>query len=49
MAPAPLTQLCWVMAQVEPLGSRPRQPLGGSVLSGGGICLWGWKKLYPEQ
>lgn len=39
MAPAPLTQLCWVMPQVEPFGSRPKQPLGGFVLSGGDLCL----------
>lgn len=49
MAPVPLTQLCWGMLQVEPLGSRPRQPLDGFVLSGGNVCLWGWKELHPEQ
>lgn len=31
MAPVPLTQLCWAMPQVE--------PLGGFVLSGGDLCL----------
>lgn len=28
---------------------KPGTPLDGFVLGGRDICLWGWKKLYPDQ
>lgn len=48
MAPALLTQLCWVMPQAEPLGSKSSQPLDGFVLSGGGCVSLGLEEALSR-